>query len=196
MSIASSAGSRERPVSGRYAICRSGTITLCFRGRSHWKLPKGTLFFSRWSTVRNTLGTRGILRSSTTPRGLRTIELLRGVDMGFEGLVRRRSRGSPPVSTKIGLLMKAEELHLCQLLAWDSRKGELAKALPDEPTVAFGEKFFCQNGGGDRFGHPGGNTRCLRSGRPPQCCQGSPVSIRLFRIWPPKCVRVKRFGST
>jgi len=137
---------------------------IVFPGQITLELPKGRYFFTVEHGPEYTWNT-GHFEIQHNSQGTETIELLRGVDMASKGWYAGDLEVHRPFD-EIGLLMKAEELHLCQLLAWDSRKGELAKALPDEPTVAFGEKFFCQTAVG-QIRHPGGTLAVYGLAAPP-----------------------------
>ena len=41
--------------------------------------------------------------------------------------------------------MKAEELHLASVVAWDSRDGKLLKSKGDEQGLSFGDRFVANS---------------------------------------------------
>lgn len=126
---------------------------IVFPGRITLELPRGSYFFTiehgpeyTWNT-----GHFAIERNS---QGTETVELLRGVDMASHGWYAGDLDVRRPLD-EMGLLMRAEELHVSQILAWDYRDGELVKNLPDEATISLGDLFLCQTAAG-QIQHPGG----------------------------------------
>lgn len=124
-----------------------------FPGQIKLELPSGRYFFTIEHGPEYTWNT-GHFAIDRNSEGAETIELLRGVDMASHGwyagdLDVRRSLD------EMGLLMKAEELHVAEVLAWDSRDGEMAKNQPEESTVSFGDRFICQLAAG-QIRHSGG----------------------------------------
>ena len=126
---------------------------IVFPGHVNLELPKGRYFFTiehgpeyTWNT-----GHFAIERNS---QGTETVELLRGVDMASHGWYAGDLDVRRPLD-EMALLMKAEVLHISQILTWDSRKGELVKNLPEESTISMGDQFLCQTAAG-QIQHPGG----------------------------------------
>ena len=143
---------------------------IVFPGQITLELPRGNYFFTIEHGPEYTWNT-GHFKIDRNSEGEETIELLRGVDMASHGWYAGDLDVRRPLD-EIGLLMKAEELHLCQLLAWDSRDGKLVKNLPDEATIAFGDLFVCQTSSG-LIQHPGGTLAVYGLVEPPTLPKGS-----------------------
>lgn len=134
-----------------------------FPGQITLELPRGHYFFTvehgpeyTWNT-----GHFAIERNS---QGSETIELLRGVDMASHGWYAGDLDVCRPLED-LGLLMKAEELHVCQLLTWDMEGGP-ERNLPDETTISLGDHFVCQTAAG-LIRHSGGTLAVYGLSTPP-----------------------------
>ena len=126
---------------------------LVFPGQIKLELPRGSYFFTIEHGPEYTWNT-GHFTIDRNSQGTETVELLRGVDMASHGWYAGDLDVRRPLD-EMGLLMKAEELHLAQILAWDSHDGELVKNLPEESKVSLGDRFVCQVNAG-QIRHPGG----------------------------------------
>jgi hypothetical protein len=124
-----------------------------FPGQIDLELPRGHYFFTIEHGPEYTWNT-GHFTIERNSRGTETAELLRGVDMASHGWFAGDMDIARPIA-ELGLLMRAEELHVAQVLAWDSRDAERVQNLPDESTISLGDRFLCQTSAG-RIRHPGG----------------------------------------
>ncbi|NLS93347.1 MAG: hypothetical protein GXX96_14415 [Planctomycetaceae bacterium] len=135
-----------------------------FPGQITLELPQGNYFFTIEHGPEYTWNT-GHFTIERNSRGSKTIELLRGVDMVSLGWYAGDLDVRRPLD-EMALLMTAEELNVAQILAWDSRDGELLKKPPDESTVSLGERFLYQVAAG-QIRHPGGTLAVYGLREPP-----------------------------
>ena len=137
---------------------------IVFPGQITLELPRGSYFFTIEHGPEYTWNT-GHFTIDRNSQGDKTIELLRGVDMASRGWYAGDLDVRRPLG-EMALLMKAEELHVSQLLAWDSRDGDLARNLPEETTIDLGDRFLCQTAAG-QIRHPGGTLAVYGLRKPP-----------------------------
>ncbi len=135
-----------------------------FPGQVTLELPRGSYFFTIEHGPEYTWNT-GHFAVDRNSQGSETIELRRGVDMASHGWFAGDLDVRRPLD-EMGLLMKAEELHLAQVVTWDSRNGKLQKTKIDEWDLSFGDRFVCQLGAG-QIRHPGGTLTVYGLHDPP-----------------------------
>ncbi len=141
-----------------------------FSGQITLELPRGHYFFTVEHGPEYTWNT-GHFDIEKNSQGSKTIELLRGVDMAAQGWFAGDLDIRRPLD-EIGLLMKAEELHVAQVLAWDGRDGELVKGASEESTLSLGDHFVCQLAAG-QIRHPGATLAVYGLREPPRLPSGS-----------------------
>ncbi len=124
-----------------------------FAGQVTLELPRGHYFFTIEHGPEYTWNT-GHFDIEKSSQGLKTIELLRGVDMAAQGWFAGDLDVRRPLD-EMGLLMKVEELHVAEVLAWDWSDGQLVKSAPAESTISLGDHFVYQLAAG-QIRHPGG----------------------------------------